>query len=159
MAEGITRPWDQRKSDGEGKEAYRAFGIYMLDRHDRSLANTANQLGVSKSVVGGWSTRFAWGDRCAAFDSHITNAQVESYARDVAEVRSYHMEITQNLLEHLARNMALWKAGQDPSIRWTQAFGMALKSQQTALQLREETGRSEGLLEALIQKLDRGLEG
>jgi hypothetical protein len=154
MAEDRDHIWTIR--DGETAKAYNAFRTYMLQGSERSLDKTRQALGMaSDSQLGNWSSKKVWNwqERVAAYDSYVTEAQVDGYAQQMASVRTYHMDITQRLLVHLDGNMALWKPGQDPSIRWTQALAVALKSQQQALQLREETDKPNGLMEQIINHL------
>lgn len=141
---------------GETAKAYQAFRTYMLQGSERSLDRTRLALGMaSDSQLGNWSSKklWNWQERVAAYDSYVTKAEVDGYAEDMANVRSYHMEITQDLLVHLHSNLKMLKPGQDPSIRWTQALAVALKSQQQALQLRVETDKPNGVMEKIEEYL------
>jgi hypothetical protein len=158
-------PWVERhpllvQQPGESKEAYRAFRVYMQLGSDRSLKQATAELGLRGiSNLGNWSTKNDWKTRCAAYDSYVLTAEVDGYAAQMAAVRSFHLEITQDLLTHLHGNMKLWKPGQDPSIRWTQALAVALKSQQQAMQLREESDKPNGVMEQIEKHLEHLAEG
>lgn len=147
-------PWVRRP--GETMKAYEAFRTYMLLGKDRSLKRATEELGLKGiSNLGNWSTEHEWVERATAYDSYVLEAQVDGYAEQMRSVRTYHMEITQRLLMHLDANMRRWKPGEDPSIRWTQALAVALKSQQQALQLREESDKPNGVMEQIIRHLEK----
>jgi hypothetical protein len=150
-------PWVQLPD--ETARAYDAFRIYMRLGADRSHRKTADAMEQQQgkrphlSQLGNWSSEHRWLERCAAYDSYVLSAEVDGYADQMASVRSYHLEITQELLTHLHSNLRLLKPGVDPSIRWTQALAVALKSQQQALQMREETSKNNGVLEQIMNHL------
>ena len=147
-------PWTRR--DNESTPAYAAFQVYLRHGSRRTLTETAAEVGKAVSLIAGWSSKFGWVERVQAYDSHILNAEVDGYAEQVSSVRSRHMEVTEALLDHLMANMLMWKPGQDPSIRWTQALAVALKSQQAAMTLREERSKSEtGVIEKIQEALQR----
>lgn len=153
MAEDV-HPWTRR--DNESTPAYAAFQAYLRLGLKRSLKLAAEELGKTETLLASWSTKHGWVERVSAYDSYILTAEVDGYADQVASVRSRHMEVTEQLLDHLMVNLSLWKPGQDPSIRWTQAFAVALKSQQSAMTLREERSKAEtGMVDKIIEIMDR----
>jgi hypothetical protein len=147
-------PWTRR--DNESTPAYAAFQVYLRGGARRSITDAAAEVGKAVSLLAGWSSKYGWVERVQAYDSHIMTAEVDGYAEQVSSVRSRHMEVTEALLDHLMINMRLWKPGQDPSIRWTQALAVALKSQQAAMTLREERSKGEtGVIEKIQEALSR----
>jgi hypothetical protein len=57
--EDLTECW--RRLPHETKRAYEAFRTFLsLNSDKRSLGNTAQQFGVSKSLIKRWSARWAW---------------------------------------------------------------------------------------------------
>jgi hypothetical protein len=145
-------PWTRR--DSESTPAYAAFQVYLRGGVRRSITEAAAEVGKAVSLLAGWSSKYGWVERVQAYDSHIMTAEVDGYAEQVSSVRSRHMQVTEELLDHLMVNMRLWKPGQDPSIRWTQALAVALKSQQAAMTLREERSKGEtGVIEKIQEAL------
>jgi hypothetical protein len=146
-------PWTIRP--GESSRSYQAFRTYMLMGTSRSIAKAAKTEGKSETQLEDWSARDKWVERSKAYDAYILTAEVDGFAEQVASVRSKHMEITDRLLDHLTANMNLWKPGMDPSIRWTNALAVALKSQQAALTLREDKKNEEGAIEKIMRIMER----
>lgn len=150
---GGDHPWVQQ--EGEGPEAYQAFRLYMLAGTRRTLKKVCEELGKpnSMSMLGQWSSKFSWRERCRAFDSYVLTAEVDGFAGQMASVRSRHMRLTDELLDKLETNLRMLKAGADPSIRWTTAFQAAVKAHHAALTLREDKG-AEGVLEKIMSRLE-----
>ena len=151
-------PWTRRP--GESPQAYDAFKIYLYQGTERSIRKVAKEIGKSASIVHRWSGSYGWVVRTSAYDSYLVSAHVDGEATELTRVRSKHLELADKLLDHLGQSMILWKPGQDPSIRWTNAFVAAAKVQQTALTLKETTDKSDGeALERIMSALEKRVEG
>lgn len=146
-------PWTIRP--GESSRAYQAFRTYMNLGTSRSIARAAEIEGKSETLLENWSAENKWVSRVQAYDSYVLTAEVDGFAEQVASVRAKHMEITDQLLDHLQANMRLWKPGADPSIRWTNALAVALKSQQAALTMRDESKKENGVIEQIMEAIQR----
>lgn len=77
------RPWEPKKQ--ETSDAYSAFVRYR-DQADRSMPALADELGCRVEVLKRWSSRFAWVDRCRAWDAHL---QAERDRAAAAEARRW----------------------------------------------------------------------
>lgn len=151
-------PWTRREK--ESSPAYDAFRIYLFQGKDRSIRKAAEEAGRAESLFKRWNATHSWLDRARAYDSYMVSAQVDGQADELAAVRSKHLEVASKLLDHLALNMAAWKPGYDPSLRWTTAFTAAAKVQQTALTLRETTSRTdEEAIEKIMSVMEKRAEG
>lgn len=146
-------PWVQRKDDGETARAYAAFRAYMNLGPKRTLAKAAEVEGKKPSQFEEWSVRYQWVARCAAYDSYVVSAEVDGFAQQMASVRSRHMELTDMLLDRLKDNLTRLPPGADPSIRWTTAFSAGVKAHRDALSLREDDGKTNGVLEDILVTL------
>lgn len=62
-------PWE--RLDGETPPAWRAFTTYRDMGTERSHAKVAQELGKSKPLLSGWSRRWSWVQRCAAYDAEL----------------------------------------------------------------------------------------
>jgi hypothetical protein len=82
--------------DGEGQKAFEAFRAYRDLGPTRSLAQVAQGLGKSRTIVARWSAEFAWVERVAAWDDYADRLDRE---RDLAERR----EARRRMLEDHAR--------------------------------------------------------
>ncbi len=58
--------WAQQ--EGEGSQAYAAFGVYCELGARRSLKRVAAQCGIREAVVRRWSRAHAWRERVRAYD-------------------------------------------------------------------------------------------
>lgn len=151
-------PWVRR--DDEGARPFQAFRTYMNLGTSRSIRKAAEIEGKSTTQLEDWSAKHEWVERARAYDQYVATAEVDGYADQLASVRSRHMAIADKLLSRLDENLDLLKPGQDPSMRWTQAFTAAAKVHRDALEMRadkNETGN--GVLErivALMAKLESG---
>jgi len=153
-------PWTRR--DNESTPAYAAFQVYLRGGARRSITEAAAEVGKAVSLLAGWSSKFGWVERVQAYDSHIMNAEVDGYADQVSSVRSRHMEVTEQLLDHLMINLKMWKPGQDPSIRWTQALTAMAKVEQNALLMgkdSDQTSEKVSRVEEMLQELDDRIQG
>lgn len=146
-------PWVQRPK--ETARAYAAFRAYMTLGTSRTLAKAAAAEGKRSSQFEEWSVQHEWVARCAAYDSYVLNAEVDGFAQQMASVRSRHMELTDMLMDRLKDNLTRLPPGADPSIRWTTAFSAGVKAHRDALALREDDGKTTGVLEQIIAKLER----
>jgi hypothetical protein len=82
--------WDRLENEPE--RAYRAFeGFLSLPGHERTLLAAYRQhVGNPEAVKpsdtwSGWSGRFAWRERAAAYDGHLASVRREAYERAVEE--------------------------------------------------------------------------
>lgn len=151
-------PWTRR--DGESSPAYDAFRAYLFQGRDRSIKRAATEVGKAESLFKRWYSTHCWAERAAAYDSYKVNARIDGEVDELTAVRSKHLEVASRLLDHLALNMAAWKPGYDPSLRWTTAFTAAAKVQQTALTLRETTSKTdEEAMDKIMAVLEKRAEG
>lgn len=77
------KAWDQRLD--ETPRAYEAFQIYINlplygeKENKRSLANVAKKLGLAAtSGVEGWSSKYNWVERAAAYDQWLSLSAIEA---------------------------------------------------------------------------------
>ncbi len=157
MSTEETHPWTRRQDTadrrGESSQAYDAFRAYLfLNPRDRSVRAAAEQEGKADSLLRRWSGQWDWVNRAAAYDSYMVTAKVDGQADRFAAVRNKHLDVANDLLDHLSTSMAMWKPGSDPSIRWTTAFSAAAKVAHAALTLRETTSKTDE--EAIARVLD-----
>jgi len=165
MDDSDQHPWTRRGPSkdyprGESSTAYDAFRVYMRLGKDRSLNSVCEEIGKTITLIKRWCKAYEWVSRAAAYDSYLLTAEVDGEATELSRVRNKHLDVADKLLDHLSSNMALWEAGQDPSVRWTQAFAAAAKVQQMALTLREkESAADQELIDRVMSMLEKQAEG
>jgi hypothetical protein len=72
--------WEQRAD--EGRKAFAAFLVFLEDGAERSCANVARTLHVSKTLISHWSSKFDWQERSRAYDLMLDERR---FARNIAE--------------------------------------------------------------------------
>lgn len=92
-------PWDRQ--DGEPDKAWKHFCSYRDLGPDRSLARTASDCGLTVNAMGLHSARWAWGERAAAYDSHVDEQQRLAFIREAREAgkrQAAHARVYQDAL-------------------------------------------------------------
>jgi hypothetical protein len=69
----------------EGSKAFAAFKVYLDLGPNRSTVATGKKLGISKTMVCKWSTKFGWTDRVAARDAYIAEQERQAIERLACE--------------------------------------------------------------------------
>jgi hypothetical protein len=90
-------------------------------------------LAKTQTVIKRWSAKYEWVERAEAWDSMPRKAVAAAYedmARDIAE---QHRSLATKLMARMERNLELLPDGQDPTIRWSTAVGVAQRSHGMAL--------------------------
>jgi len=82
--------WERLESEPE--RAYRAFEVFLnLPSGDRTLIAAYRQLVGNPDAVkpsdtwSGWSSRFAWRERAAAYDAHLDRIRERSIEKAIEE--------------------------------------------------------------------------
>jgi hypothetical protein len=78
-----SKPWSRRP--GESAEAHSAFLEYRNIRSKRSISLVSQKCNKHASILGRWSTKWAWVDRARAWDDHIQAARDEVRLAHVAK--------------------------------------------------------------------------
>lgn len=146
-------PWTRR--DEETSPAYEAFRTYLNQGASRSTANTARELGKSKTVVDKWSGQHSWVERVRAYDRHMETASTDGLADELVKVRASQLSLldrmsghVSTLLEHYITNQA------EPSVRFTQFASMVFKAQESAARMRLD-GKNDSAMEKILKAVER----
>ena len=68
----------------ESSPAFAAFTCYRDAGPVRSVTNVARECAKNRSLVGRWSTQWAWQERCRAYDDHLDKLRIQKIADVVA---------------------------------------------------------------------------
>jgi hypothetical protein len=161
MAQGDDlKPWDRQP--GESSKAYAAFTTYRDQGQDRTVRTVAEVLGKSNTLIVGWSSKYNWVSRAAAWDSIPGRAVAEAYEEMAADIARQHRALSDKLMARLSRNLDLLPEGADPTIKWSTAHTAAHRGHSFATDLskpkdmvREEISKK---ISDLIEKLAGGDE-
>jgi len=91
--------WERQ--DKETSKAYKAFCEYRDLGLDRSLSKLTQELDVSKTHLGNWSSKYDWVNRVQAFDDYIESRVRDSNETAIVEMRSRHAKQSQELQDAL----------------------------------------------------------
>lgn len=156
--------WTRR--DDESTPAYGAFRTYLTQGADRSTANTAREVGKSKTQMDKWSALYGWVERARAYDSYLMTVETDHHAEkmahiragraeELARIRTRHTALADKLLDHLDKRLdSFIELNRDPSSGWTQAFSAGTKAQESATRMHEHHAES-GVLEQILAKIQR----
>ena len=148
------RPWMRR--DDESHRAYEGFRLYLKLRSQNKVAE---EMGNSMTIVSRWCAQHSWVARATAYDSHITNAELDGAVHEVAESKNKNLDLVRKLREHLSDRLDDFiRTKNDPSVRWTQALIAMIRLEEAAFNVtdtaktNEKIVRVEALLERLIEE-------
>ena len=105
------------KHDRESDKAFAAFSLYLSLGPQRSLAEVAQKLHKSVTMLGRWSAKFDWPARVAAHGAHLAIVEreaIEAAARGkAAEWSSREQKLRETEWEMHERAIAAAKRGLD----------------------------------------------
>ncbi|MFJ9029803.1 hypothetical protein ACIRQP_14970 [Streptomyces sp. NPDC102274] len=148
------------RQDAESDPAYEAFAVYRDMGSARTLGETGQTVGKSLGLMKNWSFTHGWVERARAYDQHLTGVATESYAVMVRKTTAQQSALTDKLFDRLNESLDQLESGEDPTMRWTQAFSAACKARTTLLDYNKpESPKHTELSEkitAIIEKLGGG---
>ncbi|MCL7377469.1 hypothetical protein [Streptomyces sp. 35G-GA-8] len=147
-------PWVRQGNESD--PAYEAFTVYRDMGSSRSLAASAETIGKSVVLLKQWSARHGWVERCRSYDQHLIGVRTESYAVMVRKTTQQQSALTDKLFDRLNQSLDTLPPGEDPSIRWTQAFSAACKARTTLLDYNKpDAPKSTELADKIASILDK----
>lgn len=96
-------PWE--RNPRESQPAWEAFCTYRDMGQERSVRRAARSLHKSLTVVGGWSSRWRWPDRCAAWDSEQDRVRRDASLKAITEMARRHASLAVGLQVKLAERL------------------------------------------------------
>ena len=103
-----TNPWERLPN--ETQKAFEAFCVYRDLNEERSLQKAADNLGKSRGLLEGWSSKFEWVKRVAAWDAERDRKELEAAEaqriKDVLAMRKRHANLAVDMLEKAAAALA-----------------------------------------------------
>jgi hypothetical protein len=89
-------PWERRSIESE--EAWAAFVRYRdLPSGVRTLQQVATTLKKTLQIIGRWSSRYQWVERCRAWDAFVDKKKREAEIDAVMDMRKRHIETSMAL--------------------------------------------------------------
>jgi hypothetical protein len=97
------QPWERQPD--ESSPAFDAFVAYR-DDPDRSLRGVAARLHKSLTIVGRWSSKHRWVERCEAWDAYLDATRRDATAETVADVARRHVAAARMMQEKALLRLA-----------------------------------------------------
>lgn len=85
------KPWD--KMPEESTKAFEAFARYRDLGAQRSLSKAAAELGKSKPLLEGWSSKYSWQERITAWDAAQDRVNRRERRRAIVTMSRRHAEM------------------------------------------------------------------
>lgn len=94
-------PWERQ--NGETQRSWGAFQIYRDLGTERSLQKAAEKLGKSRGLLEGWSSKFEWGKRVAAWDAEQDRIARREQLAEIKKMRKRHADLATAMLVKAAK--------------------------------------------------------
>ena len=102
-------PWERQPE--ETTKAFEAFRVYRDLGAERSIAKAGKQLGKNRVTLEGWSSKFNWVERVAAWDAEQDRIARQEQAKAIKAMRNRHAGIAKAMIVKAGR--ALQKIPED----------------------------------------------
>jgi len=85
-------PWDRRREESD--PAWEAFVLYRtMSPGERSQRRVADKVGKNENLIGRWSSRHDWVNRCFEWDKHVDYQTRTAEIEAVKEMRKRHINM------------------------------------------------------------------
>lgn len=99
-------PWERQT--GESVQAFEAFAKYR-DMPDRTIRKVAFDLNKSVSLIAGWSSKWNWQERVAAWDTLQDEIVRKEQLKAITKMRKNHAELANQMLVKAAKGLIAMK--------------------------------------------------
>lgn len=99
------KPWERQPN--ETPKQFAAFTFYRDMGISRNYDAVAEEVGVSKSTVEEWASKFKWKDRVAAWEEHLDKIKTETISDEYKKMVESHLRITSSLREKIEKRVRM----------------------------------------------------
>lgn len=89
-------PWERQPE--ETTKAFEAFCVYRDLGTERSIAKAGKQLGKNRVTLEGWSSKYDWVKRVAAWDAEQDRIARKAQQEDIKKMRKRHAGVATAML-------------------------------------------------------------
>lgn len=107
-------PWERQPE--ETVKAFEAFVIYRDLGPERSITKVTQTLNKSRPLIGEWSSKYRWVERCAAFDHEQDRLHIMENNREIVEMKKRHAVLGKNLQTVGAKALAAYLKKNDAEL-------------------------------------------
>lgn len=102
MAKANTpEPWERQPE--ETTKAFEAFRVYRDLGTERSIAKAGRQLGKNRVTLEGWSSKFNWVERVAAWDAEQDRIARQEQIKAIKAMRNRHAGMAKAMIVKAGR--------------------------------------------------------
>lgn len=94
-------PWERQPE--ETTKAFEAFRVYRDLGAERSIAKAGKQLGKNRVTLEGWSSKFNWVERVAAWDAEQDRIARQEQAKAIKAMRNRHAGMAKAMIVKAGR--------------------------------------------------------
>lgn len=98
-------PWERQ--DDESLEAFEAFVTYRDGGSDRTVTAVSQALKKHRTLIGRWSSKYAWVDRVKAWEGYLDAQRRRSMVSEQEAVARRHLQLSQSLSHKVAESLNL----------------------------------------------------
>lgn len=154
----MAEPWERQP--GESRQAFEAFTRYRDMPGRRSHAKVAEALGKSEQLMAGWSSRWRWVDRVAAWDAEEDRIFREEVARQRIAVARKQAAVAALMLQKATTRLQSIDADKLTATELERWMRTATDIERQALVLDEQTAdtikQAAGAVTQLVAQLRAG---
>lgn len=89
-------PWERQPE--ETPKAFEAFCVYRDLGAERSIAKAGKRLGKNRVTLEGWSSKYEWVSRCAAWDTEQDRLARIAQTKEIKKMRKRHAALASTML-------------------------------------------------------------
>jgi hypothetical protein len=97
-------PWHRQPE--EGRNAYRAFVLYLHMSGRRSHEAVAEATGLAHKTITAYSHKYTWRARCEAYDDNLAREVESAKKKDRINAALSHAAVAETALEKISRRIA-----------------------------------------------------
>lgn len=94
-------PWERQPE--ETTKAFEAFRVYRDLGAERSIAKAGKQLGKNRVTLEGWSSKFNWVERVAAWDAEQDRIARQQQLKEIKAMRNRHAGMAKAMIVKAGR--------------------------------------------------------
>lgn len=99
-----TKPWERQPN--ETTKQFEAFQVYRDMGTSRSIRAVAEELDKSDTLIGRWSSKNDWVERCEAWDMEQDRIAREAQKKEIVAMRKRHAKLAEAMLVKAAKALA-----------------------------------------------------
>lgn len=106
----MTEPWERQQ--GETEKAFEAFQLYLKMGSGRTLKEVTKVLHKSLVLIGGWSSKWGWVERCRAYDNQEIDVGHKAHLQAIRDMNRRHAALWLKLQDKAKERLGIMDASE-----------------------------------------------